>query len=78
MAELPQRTREVLSLRYYDNLEYQQIADAMGLSLGNVKTLIHRGKIALAKKLLERERQAVTATARPNAVSEVRRALFAV
>jgi RNA polymerase sigma-70 factor (ECF subfamily) len=78
MAELPARTREVLSLRYYDNLEYQQIADAMGLSLGNVKTLIHRGKIALAKKLLERERQAVTATARPSAVSEVRHALFAV
>jgi hypothetical protein len=27
----------------------------MGLSLGNVKTLIHRGKLALAHKLRERE-----------------------
>jgi hypothetical protein len=26
-------------LRYYDNLEYQTIAETMGLSLGNVKTL---------------------------------------
>jgi DNA-directed RNA polymerase specialized sigma24 family protein len=36
-------------------MEYQTIATTMGLSLGNVKTLIHRGKIALAQKLLERE-----------------------
>jgi RNA polymerase sigma-70 factor (ECF subfamily) len=58
LAELPERTRTVLSLRYYDNLEYQAIAETMGLSLGNVKTLIHRGKIALAEKMLERERRA--------------------
>jgi DNA-directed RNA polymerase specialized sigma24 family protein len=35
----------------------------MGLSLGNVKTLIHRGKLALAAKMLERERKAVDALA---------------
>ncbi len=55
MAELPERTRTVLALRFYDNMEYQTIATTMGLSLGNVKTLIHRGKIALAQKMLERE-----------------------
>jgi RNA polymerase sigma-70 factor (ECF subfamily) len=55
LAELPERTRTVLALRFYDNMEYQTIATTMGLSLGNVKTLIHRGKIALAQKLLERE-----------------------
>ena len=54
LAELPERTRTVLALRYFDNLDYQAIASAMGLSLGNVKTLIHRGKIALAKRLQER------------------------
>ena len=32
-----------------------------GLSLGNVKTLIHRGKIALTKKMRERERHAIEA-----------------
>jgi RNA polymerase sigma-70 factor (ECF subfamily) len=58
LAELPERTRAVLSLRYYNNLEYQTIAETMGLSLGNVKTLIHRGKLALAQKMLERERAA--------------------
>lgn len=55
LAELPERTRTVLSLRFYDNMDYQSIATTMGLSLGNVKTLIHRGKLALAHKLRERE-----------------------
>ena len=59
LAELPERTRSVLSLRYYDNMEYQTIAETMGLSLGNVKTLIHRGKIALAQKMRERESGAI-------------------
>ncbi|GAC1505881.1 MAG: sigma-70 family RNA polymerase sigma factor [Vulcanimicrobiaceae bacterium] len=58
MAELPERTRAVLALRYFNSMEYQTIASTMGLSLGNVKTLIHRGKIALAQKLRERESRA--------------------
>ncbi len=61
LAELPERTRTVLSLRYYDNMEYQTIAQTMGLSLGNVKTLIHRGKLALAQRLREREHEAIGA-----------------
>jgi RNA polymerase sigma-70 factor (ECF subfamily) len=55
LAELPERTRTILALRFYDNMDYQAIATTMGLSLGNVKTLIHRGKLALAHKLRERE-----------------------
>lgn len=62
LAELPDRTRTVLALRYYDNMDYQAIAQTMGLSLGNVKTLIHRGKLALAHKLREREAAAAGAT----------------
>ena len=58
LAELPERTRTVLALRYFDNMEYHTIASTLGLSLGNVKTLIHRGKIALAKKMQEREERA--------------------
>jgi RNA polymerase sigma-70 factor (ECF subfamily) len=61
LADLPERTRTVLALRYYDNMEYQTIAETMGLSLGNVKTLIHRGKLALAAKMLEREGKALDA-----------------
>ena len=55
LADLPERTRTVLALRFYDHMDYQTIASTMGLSLGNVKTLIHRGKLALAHKLRERE-----------------------
>jgi RNA polymerase sigma-70 factor (ECF subfamily) len=62
LADLPERTRTVLSLRYYDNMDYQTIATTMGLSLGNVKTLIHRGKLALAQKFREREAAAVAGT----------------
>jgi RNA polymerase sigma-70 factor, ECF subfamily len=64
LAELPERTRTVLALRFYDNMDYQTIARVMGLSLGNVKTLIHRGKLALAQKLREREAQAVSKLAK--------------
>ncbi len=62
LAELPERTRTVLALRYYNNMEYHTIATTLGLSLGNVKTLIHRGKIALAHKMREREERAAAAT----------------
>lgn len=61
LGELPERMRAVLALRYFDNMEYQTIASTLGLSLGNVKTLIHRGKIALTKKMREREGRAIAA-----------------
>lgn len=64
LAELPERTRTVLALRFYDNMDYQTIATTMGLSLGNVKTLIHRGKLALAHKLKEREEVATSVASR--------------
>jgi RNA polymerase sigma-70 factor (ECF subfamily) len=60
LADLPERTRTVLALRYYDNMDYQSIATTMGLTLGNVKTLIHRGKLALAQKFREREAAAIS------------------
>ncbi len=63
LADLPERTRTVLALRYYNNMEYHTIASTLGLSLGNVKTLIHRGKIALAQKMREREAHALRSAA---------------
>jgi RNA polymerase sigma-70 factor (ECF subfamily) len=68
LADLPERTRAVLALRYYDNMDYQTIATTMGLSLGNVKTVIHRGKLALAQKFREREAAAVAASSRTDAL----------
>jgi len=51
LARVPEKMRTALALRYFRHLEYQEIADTMQVSLGNVKTLIHRGKAALARAL---------------------------
>ena len=51
LLRIPEKMRAALVLRYFQHLEYQEIADTMAVSLGNVKTLIHRGKAALAREL---------------------------
>jgi RNA polymerase sigma-70 factor (ECF subfamily) len=51
LARVPEKMRAALALRYFKHMEYQEIADTMQVSLGNVKTLIHRGKAALARAL---------------------------
>jgi RNA polymerase sigma-70 factor (ECF subfamily) len=40
-----------LVLFHFDNISYQAIADLLGVSLGKVKTDIHRGREALKKHL---------------------------
>jgi RNA polymerase sigma-70 factor (ECF subfamily) len=78
LACLPERTRAVLSLRYYQNMEYQTIAETMGLSLGNVKTLIHRGKLALAQALRDRERDAIDALPAKRRIPDIPHALLVI
>ena len=51
LRRVPEKMRAALALRYFKHMEYQEIADTMQVSLGNVKTLIHRGKAALARAL---------------------------
>lgn len=51
LQRIPEKMRTALVLRYYRHMEYQEIAGTMSVSLGNVKTLIHRGKAALAREL---------------------------
>lgn len=55
LARVPEKMRAALALRYFKHMEYQEIAETMQVSLGNVKTLIHRGKAALAKALVAAE-----------------------
>src|SRR6478736_8404175 len=52
MRALPQRQREVLALRYYLDLSAAEIADALGISRGAVKSHASRGSAAL-RALLE-------------------------
>ncbi|MFB9311853.1 SigE family RNA polymerase sigma factor [Nocardioides plantarum] len=47
MRALPQRQREVLALRYYLDLSEADIADALGISRGAVKSHASRGSAAL-------------------------------
>ena len=44
LAKLPDPYREVLTLRFLGELSEQEIADAVGISLGNVKVRLHRAK----------------------------------
>ncbi len=65
LGRLQEKMRTALALRYFRHMEYQEIADAMQVSLGNVKTLIHRGKAALARELA-RTTQTQTLSATPS------------
>lgn len=47
LARLPERQREVLTLRYYLDLDEAGIAATMGISRGAVKSHAHRGLLAL-------------------------------
>jgi len=47
MAQLPPAYRAALTLRHIQQLSYQEVADALGLPIGTVKTHLHRARTAL-------------------------------
>lgn len=51
LGSLPQRQREVLVLRYYSDLSEHDIADALGISRGAVKSHASRGLRSLRATL---------------------------
>jgi len=55
LAELPQRQREVLALRYYLDLSEAEIAATLGISRGAVKSHASRGSAALRARLSPQE-----------------------
>jgi RNA polymerase sigma-70 factor (ECF subfamily) len=50
LATLPEKYREVLVLRYYEDMEYKDIADVLQIPLGTVSVRIQRAKQALEKQ----------------------------
>ena len=54
LRSLPDRQREVLTLRYYLDLSEAEIADTLAISKGSVKTHAHRGLAALESRLENR------------------------
>jgi RNA polymerase sigma-70 factor (ECF subfamily) len=55
IGALPPRYREVLCLRYIEGLRYAEIAETLGLSLGNVEARIFRGKEKVRRWLVTRQ-----------------------
>jgi RNA polymerase sigma-70 factor (ECF subfamily) len=53
---LPPDLREPLILFDLQGVPYEEIAGALGIPLGTVKSRINRGRIELAKRLLARRR----------------------
>jgi RNA polymerase sigma-70 factor (ECF subfamily) len=51
LRALPSRQRVPLVLFHFEEMDYQAIATALGVSLGKVKTDIHRGREALRRSL---------------------------
>jgi RNA polymerase sigma-70 factor (sigma-E family) len=56
LRQLPERQREALALRYYLDLSEAEMAAAMGIAAGSVKTHLHRGLASLAGLLEEDDR----------------------
>lgn len=53
IAALPEQYRVPLTLRYYSDFSYDEIAQELGLSRANVATLIFRAKQQLRRSLAE-------------------------
>jgi RNA polymerase sigma-70 factor (ECF subfamily) len=51
LDELPQEQREVLALRFIEDMSYEQIAEVVSCPVGTVRSRIHYAKTALRAKL---------------------------
>jgi RNA polymerase sigma factor, sigma-70 family len=51
LKELPEKYRIIIVLRYYENLDYNEIAKLLDKPLGTVKTELYRAKALLKDKL---------------------------
>jgi RNA polymerase sigma-70 factor (ECF subfamily) len=53
VAHLPQREGAVFCMRYFEDLSYQQIAEALRIRPGAVATALHKARAKLEEYLLE-------------------------
>ncbi len=51
IAELPRKYQCVVRLYFLEDQSYQQVADALGLPMGTVKTYLHRARKRMALRL---------------------------
>lgn len=55
LLELPTRQRAAVVLRYYEDLSEAQTAAALGVAVGTVKSLVHKGLVQLRMTLEQSE-----------------------
>ena len=58
MAGLPDREREILQLRFYDNLSQEEIADRIGVSQSYLSRLLRRTLLDLRARGAEPQSEA--------------------
>ncbi len=51
LRELPDELREILVLREIESLAYEEIADALAIPVGTVRSRLHRARSLLAERL---------------------------
>lgn len=61
LRELPPRMRTVLVLRYFDDLTEAQVAEALGIAVGTVKSQAARGLAKLREAMAPSEQEERTA-----------------
>lgn len=59
IVSLDDTYKDVILLRYYVGLEYEQIADILKISLSNVKVRLHRAKKIIVQKMDDKNKQEV-------------------
>lgn len=59
LADLSPQMRAAIVLRDMEDLSYEEIAATLGISLGTVRSRIHRARAALRKRLAHRESEFV-------------------
>jgi RNA polymerase sigma factor (sigma-70 family) len=56
LKELPERSREVVALKFAGGLSYKEIADVTGLSVSNVGVILHEALTKVRERALKNER----------------------
>jgi RNA polymerase sigma-70 factor (family 1) len=55
MQQLPESQRQVMELRDIEELSYQEVADALELSMEQVKVYLHRARKTIREQLIQSE-----------------------
>lgn len=53
IEELPEKQRMVFSLRYYEDLPYEEMSEILGMSVGTLKTNYHYAKQKIEQYIIE-------------------------